>query len=273
LIRGAVLAAMLLLVTGCGFVGNAPAPSADVGLSYPAGCSAFDLSARRCKAIVEWVIEQEGVKDRPITSVELLGRGLCSPDGNTLCKSTASFVVRVRLHLADGTTVERAIGCAVGCEYSILFTETPEISIGGPVFGGYRDVPCANENGEGCGTPLPTADPAAAAAARPLRVPVFDVAIDHVGHYDVEIGRAVLPNGVVSNAWIELANKTTQTVSLGENGIFVDVQSTKPGAPRFENYYLRGWHPGPEEVSLILRFDVKEFEPNSILEIRNVILE
>jgi hypothetical protein len=245
--------------------------SQESGAPYPQGCAAYDLSARRCKAIVEWVIEQEKVRQQDVSSVDLLDPTPC-PAGR-MCKSTASLFVRVRLHLANGGVAERTIGCGVGCQYSILYTETPEISIGGPVLGGYRDVPCANENGEGCGTPLPTPDAAAVAGARPLRVAAFDVAIDHAGHYDVEIGRAVLPNGVVSKAWIELANKMTQAVTLTDSGIFVDVHSTTPGAPSFDNYYLRGWHPGPEEVAMTLRFDVKDFTPGAVLQIRNVVLE
>jgi hypothetical protein len=244
---------------------------------YPDGCQEFSLSARRCDAIVRWAVRQAGDANRPVDAVDLLGDPGCEAEvgPGVMCFRTMAFVVRVRAHFVDGGSTEQSVFCGVGGQYSILCTETPEILVSGPTLdgSGYRDVPCANDTGEGCGLPLPSADPAAAAAARPLRIAAREIPIDRVGHYDVELGHAVLRNGVVATSAIELANKLTQDVAMSENGILVDVTSIVPGAPPFHNYYDRGWHAGPEEVVLTLRFDVVDFTPGAVLQIRDVDLE
>jgi hypothetical protein len=212
-----------------------------------------------------------------VASIDLLGDPGCGTDDpDVLCTRTTSFVVRVRVNRVNGGSKEQSVFCGVGGQYTILCTETPEIRIGGPTLdgGGYRDVPCSGENGERCATPLPSPEPKAVAAARPLDVDALDIPIDHVGHYAVEVGRAVLPNGVVSRSRFTLADPTPESFSVvPESGVQLDVRSLDDGAPPFDNYYLRGWHPGTEQVVVTLTFDVTAFSPGAVLQVRSLIVE
>lgn len=239
------------------------------GSSYPAGCADFDLSARRCEAIVNWAIKQAGGVGQ-VSAVELLGDPGCGdPDPHVLCGRTTRFVVRVRLTFQGGQSADESVFCGIGAAYSILCTETPEIRVGS-IENGYRDVPCADENGNGCATPLPAFEPAAAAAAKPLLVPTLDVLIDHVGSYVVEVGRAVLPNGVLTAAHFQLADPKTQTFAVSEYGVVLHVDSIDPAGRPFDNYYRHGWHRGTEEVRVSLAFDVTAFTPGAHLQVRNL---
>jgi hypothetical protein len=274
--RRAALIVASLTLAGCAVFNAGTVPTGEVSRPYPEGCAHFDLSARRCKAILDWAVAQSHAASA-VTSVEMLGDPGCGAgiDPNVLCKRSTSFVARMRLHFDNGGSVDESVFCGVGGQYSLLCTETPEIQIGGVTMlgSGYRDVPCDNDTGKGCGLPLPSADAAALAAARPLRVPTLDIPIDHVGHYAVEVGHAIVPNGVISTTTAVLVNPMTQTVSVTEAGINVDVRPVDPGAPLFDNYYTRGWHPGPEEVVLTLRFDVREFTPGAVLQLRDLVVE
>jgi hypothetical protein len=223
---------------------------------------------------VDWAIEQSNAGGRDMKSVGLLGPGgRCKRTATTLCVSTTSFVVRVRLNFAAGGTAEQVVSCGIGGEYSILCTEHPRIRFSGETMGGYRDIPCANENGGGCATALPALAPDAIAAARQLHVAAFDIPIDHDGHYDVELGRATLPNGVLSDSRARLGNPATETVRMRDEGVELDVRSINPGALPFRNYYQRGWHPGTEEVIVSVRFDVVSFDPGAVLQIRELIVQ
>ncbi|MDQ6794629.1 MAG: hypothetical protein M3067_07420 [Chloroflexota bacterium] len=270
---GLLVAAVLL--TGCGLIprgGVASTP--EVPLPYPAGCAAFELSPRRCQAILNWVVAQTGSSGRALTAVELLGDlGCGNSDPNVLCKNGGGrLVVRMRLHFADGGSAEQSVGCGIDSQYSILCTETPEIRVGS-IADGYRDVPCGNENGVGCGSPLPSGDPAALAAARPLRMPALDIPIDHIGHYQFDVGQATLPNGVLGAAEFRLANHKTQAVLVTEDGVSLRIRSADPAGKPFENYYLRGWHPGPEDVIVSLQFDVMAFDPGALLQVRDLVVQ
>lgn len=273
--RRLLFVALTLLASGCGPFGAANDAS-NIAHPYPAGCADFDLSARRCQAILDWAVVKSGTAGRAIASVDLFGDPGCGPSyTNIQCTRTMSFVVRMRVHFGDGGSFEDSVFCGVGGQYSILCTETPEIALGGPTMdgSGYRDVPCANETGEGCGIPWPSADPAALAAARPLRVPVLDIAIDHEGPYDIEVGHAVVPNGVIASSRVRLGNPMTQAVTVSDDGILFEVRPADPTAPPFDNYYSRGWHPGPEEVVVSLRFRVTAFSPGAVIQIRDVVVE
>lgn len=272
-LAGLVAAASLMI--GCGIIprgGMASTP--EVPLPYPAGCAAFELSPRRCQAILDWVVTQTGSSGRALTAVELLGDPGCgNSDPNVLCENGGGrLVVRMRLHFADGGSAEQGVGCGIGGQYTILCTETPEIRVGS-IADGYRDVPCGNENGVGCGSPLPSADGAALAAARPLRVAALDIPIDHVGRYQFPVGRATLANGVLSTAEFRLANPRTQAVLVTEEGVSLQIRSADPAGKPFDNYYVRGWHSGPEEVIVWLQFDVMAFDPGAALQVRDLVVE
>lgn len=212
----AILLTVLAVVAGCSRldsgatagavqVTESPAPVTESPLPYPVGCAAFDLSADRCKAIVDALATQLDVRPSDATSIELLGDPGCG--AGVPCIRTGSFVVRVRFHMPDGSAPDDSMLCGVGGQYSILCTESPEVQVAADlIHNGYHDIPCAGEPPAGCASPVPTIDPAAAADARPLLVKAMDIPLERVGAYSVDLGNATLANGILTDASFTLAD-------------------------------------------------------------------
>jgi hypothetical protein len=259
-------------VGACSILAPNPRPALTT-VAFPGGCAAYGMSQRRCDAVVEEAKQEAQISNDQVESIELTSEPPCDPDPQILCEYTTGFAANVRFHLVGGGSTDQQIRCSVGSEYLLVCTETPTIRTGGTAMGGYRDVPCADENGGGCATPLPTFEPKAAAAARPLDIPALDIPIDHEGHYRVEIGHAVLPNGVITNAAFTLADPKTQTVEIDpETGVQLTIVSTDPNGRPFDNYYQHGWHTGTEEAVVALEFDVTRFDPGAVLAIRSLVV-
>ena len=264
------LALLALMSGGCALVDLADGPDvrprADGSVAYPEGCAHFGFSERRCDAIVAWAEEQLPAAHRPVTAIEL------APDSEPdAVRLGGAFAALVRFRLDDGTKLEFPLYCGIGGQWSLLCTEMPEIRISSPTMGGYTDVPCAGEGPNGCATPLPTFDPIALRAAQPLTIAARDILIDHAGRYEVPLGLAALPNGVLTEASFRLGDSFIQTVSIVE-AVWLDVRPTDPNAPPFDNYYMRGWHEGTETVEAILVFEVVSFEPGATLELRDIVV-
>jgi hypothetical protein len=139
--------------------------------------------------------------------------------------------------------------------------------------GGYHDVPCPDGSPpHSCGTPLPTIEAAAVAAARPLSVARFSIPIDHIGTYEVSLGEASLPNGVASVASFAFVDGWPIDVSLKDGVAQIGLRSLEPDGKPFQNYYDHGWRPGDERVEAILVFHVLWFEKGAVLAIRDVVV-
>jgi hypothetical protein len=229
-------------------------------------CLRLDFNQRRCDAVVAQAIEGAGVAPADVASVEL-GR----PDGVKRGLS-GSLTALARLHLADGRTIDHEVWCVgVSTEYKAWCVDDPRLQL---FMGANHDVPCnGDQDGlfpEGCATPI-VLDPEAVAEARPLRVDALDIPIA-VGHHEIELGYATLPNGFLERAGFTLADLAPDGVAIPE-GIRMVVVSTDPSRPPFENVYDRGTFPGVEEVVASLVFDVDAASPGAVLQVRDVIVE
>lgn len=243
-------------------------PPADVALPYPDGCSAYGLSPRRCAYIVNWALAEAGVAADEAT-VQLLGDPECEgkPAGCMPIRLGGTFVVRVRVTRATGQATDHPVFCFLGGDASLLCAETPRIRVSSPM-SGYHDVPCGAEPGPGkCASPVPTIAASAAAEAVPLSVPSLTIAIDHAGTYAVDVGDAILPNGILSEASATLANDRRVDVLIPQ-GIQLDVVG-EDGQP-LSNLYAHGWRPGTERVHVRLAFTVESFDLGTSLIITNV---
>lgn len=228
-------------------------------------CPRLDLSQRRCDAVVAQAIRGAGVKAADVVTVEL-GR----PEGgkNGLGGYLAALA---RLRLNDGRIIDHEVWCiGVGSENNAWCVDDPQIQLWS---GGNHDVPCAGEDSSGtpedCATPI-MLDPDAMAEAVPLRVDAIDIPVT-VGHHEVELGRALLPNGFLDKASFTLADPAPDGVSIPE-GIRLVVASTDPSRPPFGNVYERGTFPGTEEVVVSLVFDVAAAPPDTVLQVRDVVV-
>jgi len=181
--------------------------------------------------------------------------------------------INVRITLTDGTT--RDTPMCMGLASGPTCTDMPKLEArSGLADGaGYKDVPCSDDAPPNtCGRPLPTLEPAAVAAARPLSIDRSSIPIDHVGAYEVSLGKASLPNGVVSVASFEFTDTWPADVSLEDGVAQIDLRSLEPGGKPFQNYYEHGWRPGVERVEAVLTFRVLWFEKGAILNIRDVVV-
>jgi hypothetical protein len=152
---------------------------------------------------------------------------------------------------------------------SLLCTDTPWIRVNSPM-SGYHDVPCGAEPAPGgCASPVPTIAPSAAGKAVALRVPAVTITIDHAGTYAVDLGDAVLPNGILTRASAMLADNRRADVLIPK-GIRLEVVGED--GKLLLNAYDHGWRPGTERVHVRLRFAVESFDPGATLEITDVLV-
>lgn len=250
-------------------------PPAGVALPYPDGCAAYDLSTQRCDYIVSWARERAGVAPTDPFDVQLLGDPEC-PDGSVDCTvpRTKSFVVRVRLTAPDGVSSDQSVFCGIGGGSTLLCTDAPVIARHGPTMddSGYRDRPCSGEAPDApCASPVPSADPDAAAAAQPLEVALVRIPVDQAGGYSIPLGEAILPNGILTEATFGLRDDSPTDLLVSPDGVTLRLESLD-GGPPFENVYEHGWRPGTERVRATLSFMVESFEPGAVLEVTNVLV-
>ena len=181
--------------------------------------------------------------------------------------ATVDTVVRLR----DGSVHEVSMSC--GGISPIYCRDDPQLQATSPTLAGYRDVPCAGEAPDGCATPVPPPDPEALAAAKELRVPRLDIPIDHDGHYEVPVGEAMLPNGLLSLAELEFASPDWPSdLSIADGVVRLDIRSLDDPGRLFWNIYDHGRSEGTERVEAILVFDVLHHEPGAELSIEDVLV-
>src|SRR5207248_1998048 len=118
--------------------------------------------------------------------------------------------------------------------------------------------------------PFPSLDPAAVAKARPLLVASLPVPITSTGSRTIVVGTALLANGYLAEGDFGLADPWPSNVLLA-SGISLEVRPTAGGDP-LRNLYEHGWHPGVEEVTATITFDVAWLEPGSTLPIVNIVV-
>jgi hypothetical protein len=274
LVGATLVGCSALLVLAFGALGQTH-PPAGVALGYPEGCAAYDLSEPRCAYITRWAARDVGADPgRPLT-FELLGDPMldepeCTEDG-CLTDRTQAFVVRVRVHDASQVLGDATVFCGIDAAASWLCTETPVIATRTPATNGYRDVPCAGEDGEACATPVPTPRPADLAAAVPLVVRGLAIPIERIGPHEIEIGEARLPNGILRDATLRLGHSAPDRLLIHRDGVTLRLESTDGGGS-IENAYDHGWREGTERVRAVLAFTVEELGPGASLEVEEVVV-
>jgi hypothetical protein len=240
--------------------------SAFEGSMYPEACATFDLSQRRCDYIVNWARQEAGLAVTDPAAIELLGDPACplAQPGCSVARTT-QFVVRVRVSPTGGEPSDHPVFCGILSDTSLLCTEQPRIRIITPTGNGYWDVPCSGEAPENaCAAPLPSIDPAAAALAIPLTISRLVIAIDHVGDYSVDLGDVTLPNGVLTEALVALADDQPAEFLLNPGFVNLVLRSQETGEI-IDNAYTHGWHPGTERAAVVLEFSVESFDAGTEL--------
>ena len=243
---------------------------------FPEGCIAFGLSGRRCEAVVNTAATNAAFDRSSATSTFLMPDPGCGGDPLSdhvggLCTRSMAFIAGVRFDRADGTSVLSEVFCGVGPP-TLTCSETPGIQAIDLHGAGYWDVPCAGEPPDGCPTPIPTPTGAAAAVGRELKIDALDMPVGAVGHREVDIGRAILVDGIVQEARFTIADQAQVGFLLDPGLVRMELRSTIPGRPPFDNVYQRGTFKGPEEVRVVLVFDVAETGPDAVIHVTDVLV-
>lgn len=248
-----------------------PAPTSALPAQIdPAECAAMKFAEDRCLAVVIAGLGRAGLTLADVASISLAE---VPPDTTRL--GGGHIVAMVTWRLPDGSSGSGEVGCAgIGGQYRLVCTDRPEIRLSSPI-NGYQDVPCGavpgGEPGSACATPLPAIDPEAASAAVPLEIATHDYPILGLGPQEILVGRATLPNGILSDARFSLADPFTRAFTV-RDGIALVVRPLDPTRPPFDNIYAHGWYSGTEEVEAYLVFDVIAFTPGATLDVRDLIV-
>jgi hypothetical protein len=228
-----------------------------------ADCAALAFSDTRCLAVVE-----EALREAKIDWVQVVEVRLAKPHADA---SLGSFpVADVTVTLADGTTAAPQVRCGGIMPRMPWCTDHPEVQLVAPYdsgAAGYPQVGC-NAAGNVCSTPLPTINPTAKSV--PLRVAAQDYPLV-LGHQEILVGQATLPNGILSDGRFSLADVSMQ--SFIANSVELVVRSTDPSRPPFDNLYAHGWHPGSEVVNVYLVLDVVSMTPGATLRVRDLVVQ
>jgi hypothetical protein len=225
------------------------------------------FSEERCEAMAERAAND---LDVPFDIVEAL---TILPDPEPDAMRLGGPPVYLRVQLADGTARETVIHCpGISAAFDPSCMDDPKLRPASATISGYRDVPCADDEGQYCATPHPAIDPDAADAADPIMIDRIDVPIDHEGDYDVHLAQGSLPNGILTEASFAFVVGWPDDVTLPDGRVLLDVRSLEPDGRPFDNYYLHGWREGVERVEAVLVFTVARFEPGAVLSIADVVV-
>jgi hypothetical protein len=256
----------LALAVGAALALSACAAAPAVEVAFPGGCGDIGLTDRRCARIVDVAAEDLALDPSRPREVRLGLGPACPSRVDERCIGSREPFVIVRFAFADGVVAEHGISCyGVGRELSLLCADPPAIYLAGGVD---HDIPCPGEPPDGCATPVPTIDPATLAGAMALEVSDFEIPLPRVGHYDVLLGTAILPNGVLSQADYGLVESHQAGFLL--EGSVVRLVVRDPSGHELGNVYTTRWTAGVVEVTVSLVFDVVEVDPGTSLHVRDV---
>jgi hypothetical protein len=248
-------------LAACDLVGLSPS-----GGVYPAACGQLGFQARQCAAIVTRAQANASIKKQDVASIDIL-----PPSAVGGVQLGGRMVARVRFHLASATERTEEVWC-VGIlgQGDLACADDPTIGIAGGVD---HDVPCTGggDPPRGCATPPPTPRPASQALARPLHIAALDIPLDHIGGYQVEVGAAGLPDGVLTRRSATLADPRPEAFWV-DGGILLDVRPVDPRRPPVGSVY-RDPFDGVETVKVFLVFSVTEATPGAVLQVRDLIVE
>jgi hypothetical protein len=260
----AAAAALVVAIAAC---------SAAVGERPGAMACAATFSAVRCSNMADYAAFKLHMGRDEIVGVTVLPPPTPEVrDGKTILQTRSGGPpVDTLVTLRDGSIHEISMDCA-GIP-SLQCQDAPHLQATSVTMGGYFDTACTGDPPKGCQTAVPPADAAALAAAVPLYVVRFDIPIDHDGHYEVAVGEARLPNGLLTVADFGFVSPdwpSDMTIADGVVGIVVRSLDDPPRA--FMNVHEHGRVAGVERVAAVLVFDVLRHDLGAILSVRDVVV-
>jgi hypothetical protein len=258
-VRFVSIGALVLALAACDALGL----GGPTGGPYPDACESLGFPARQCEAIVAVAQANASIAPDTVTSIDIL------PPNSATGGVGQGMIARVRFHRSAQPDQTEEVWCnGVTRDSAFACNPNAQIGIGGSID---HDVPCTSEALESCATLPPAPRPEIQAQARPLRVAALDVPLDHLGLYQVEVGDAGLPDGVLSKRSATLAEPNPETFWIAD-GISLDVRPVDPTRPPVGSVY-RDPFDGVEPVEVFLVFNVTELKSDSILQVRDLVVE
>lgn len=236
------------------------------------GCSSTPRSCRevfnavRCQAMTDYVARQLGTTRDQVTRLMVLPEPTPELiDGQTiLVTRSGGPPVDVDVTLRDGSVHRVTLNC--GGIPGNECRDDPRLEASSVMDGGYYD---------GTGDQLqggrPSIAPDALADAMPLLIGRLDIPVDHTGQYEVPIGEARLPNGILTDADFALGEDWPAGVSILD-GVRLEIRSLDDGGNPIRNIYEHGWRPGTERVQAVLVFDVASFDAGATLGVKDIVV-
>ncbi len=270
--------AVAVLAVGCSrTLGSPVAPTASSAPQTSTSSSATTTSAAagipcsqvynavRCQTMTDWVAAQLGTTREQIASLDVIPQPTPQPNPQ-LGAYGIGPPVDVSVTLRDGS-VHRLDQICPGVS-GVQCADDPHLEASSVMHGGYYDGTEAQLQGG-----RPSIAPDALAHATPLRVSRLDIPIDHVGHYEISVGEARLPNGILTAADFALVESWPTGVSIVDGGVGLEIRSLDEGGKPIRNIYEHGWHAGSERVEAVLVFDVTHFDPGATLGIKDIVVQ
>ena len=189
------------------------------------------------------------------------------PDG-ILYNRSGGPPLEVQLVLLDGSTRQLVL-CPGGIPSEPACVDRPQVDVGGGVS---LDVPCQGDGPDGpvgCATLPPTPAPDVVAASEALEIDHLQIPIDRVGLYEVEIGRATLPNGYLSMRSAVVVDPSPEEYLV--QSVVIDVRPDDASRPPIGSIY-RDPFDGPEPVTVLVVFEVTGLREPAVLELRDIVV-
>ena len=233
------------------------------------------FNAVRCLAMIDYAAVQLKVRREDIGAIDVMPEPTPEiKDGETIVViRSGGPPIDVRVTFTDGSTHLARMDC-VGIASHPACVDDPHLTTGsvtGPN-GGYHDTPCSGDPPDGCATPLPGIEPAASKSAKPLTITALDIRLDHAGPYEVRLGEASLPNGILTEASFALVDDWPPGVAITSGAVSIVIRSLEADGKPFNNYFDHGWRAGTERVEALLVFTVDHVDPGARLAIRDVVV-
>ena len=255
----AAFALAAFALAGCG-AGGLFGPQ---GGPYPDACADLGFATRQCAGMVARARSQAGIYPFVASAIDILppldgGGGI-----------GGYMISRVRFHLAGGEERIEEVWCiGIGRGGDDACNSDPTIAIGAGHVD--YDVPCTGEAHETCASYPPTPRPGIVAMTSPLRVPVLDIPLDHLGTYRIEVGEVSLPDGAFTNSAASVVDERPTTFWI--QGAQLVIEPVDPARPPIGSIF-RAPFDGVERARVFLEFEVTELSPGAVLHVRDIVVE
>jgi hypothetical protein len=264
-----VAAAASLVLTGCSHApGSLPDPTTG---SRAAGTDCAQVfNAVRCQTMTDYVAIELGTTREQVAGVRVIPQPTPrTVDGMTILETRSGGPpVDVDVTLRDGSVHRVTLHC--GGIPGVACQDDPHLEASSLMHDGYFDVPCTGEppaHRSGALRHFGARSPTRCRCALPVYIPV-----GHAGAYEVSLGEARLPNGILTAADFALVERWPTGVSILDGGVRLEIRSLDDGGTPIWNVYEHGWRPGTERVEAVLVFNVAHFESGATLGIKDVVV-